>query len=56
LGELAVYRDRDVVIYCATGNRSTVAAKILLDAGFERVYNIRYGIVDWWKNHLPVVR
>ena len=56
MGELAAYRSRDVVIYCATGNRSTVAAKILLDAGFERVYNIRYGIADWWKNRLPVVR
>ncbi len=56
LGELAAFRDRDVVIYCATGNRSTVAAKILLDAGFERVYNIRHGILDWWKNNLPVVR
>ncbi|MGD8367866.1 MAG: rhodanese-like domain-containing protein [Desulfobacterales bacterium] len=56
LTELNDYRNRDVVIYCATGNRSTVAAKILLDAGFERVYNIRYGIVDWWRNHLPIVR
>ena len=55
-GELDQYRNTDVFIYCATGNRSTVAAKILIDNGFTRVYNLRYGIGDWQRNGYPVMR
>lgn len=54
--ELAEFRDRPIVIYCATGNRSTVAAKILIDKGFERIANMRHGIVDWVRKKHPVVR
>ncbi len=54
--EISAYKNQDVLIYCATGNRSTVASKILIDAGFKRIYNLRHGISDWSSNHLPVVR
>jgi len=54
--ELAKYRDENILLYCATGNRSTVAAKILIDNGFTRIYNLRYGIVDWTKRGKPIVR
>ena len=33
--EIAGHAQRPVLIYCATGNRSTVAAKILIDRGFS---------------------
>jgi rhodanese-related sulfurtransferase len=56
VGELSEYRDREILIYCATGNRSTVAAKILLDAGFRQVANMRHGIAGWWRERLPIVR
>ena len=45
--EISDYRNQDVLIYCATGNRSTVASKILIDNGFKRILNLRSGIVDW---------
>ncbi|MCP4132438.1 MAG: rhodanese-like domain-containing protein [bacterium] len=48
------YKERDIVIYCATGNRSTVASKILIDAGFKKIYNVRYGIVEWMRAGNPV--
>jgi rhodanese-related sulfurtransferase len=51
-----VPRDRPVLVYCRSGNRSTVAAKMLLDAGFEQVYNIRRGIREWNSEGLPTVR
>jgi rhodanese-related sulfurtransferase len=54
--ELSGERGRPVLIYCATGNRSTVAARILLEAGFDQVVNMRDGIAGWWRNRLPVVR
>jgi rhodanese-related sulfurtransferase len=56
IGELAPYRNRDILVYCATGNRSTVAAKILIDQGFTRIANMRHGIVDWHQRKYPVVR
>jgi len=56
LKELAPYKDERILIYCATGNRSTVASKILIDNGFKRIFNMRRGIVDWSKKKLPLMR
>jgi len=53
---LAKYRNREILLYCATGNRSTVAAKILIDNGFKKIYNMRYGIAEWQSSGLPVKR
>jgi len=53
VGELDTYREREILVYCATGNRSTVASKILIDHGYENVFNLRHGIVDWWHRKLP---
>ena len=33
--ELGSHKDREILIYCATGNRSTVASKILIDNGLR---------------------
>jgi len=52
--EIADHQNQDVLIYCATGNRSTVAAKILIDSGFRRIVNMRHGIVDWARQGYPV--
>ena len=46
-GEVEIYKNQPILIYCATGNRSTTAAKILLDQGFKNVMNLRMGIVGW---------
>ena len=54
--EIAGYKEKDVLIYCATGNRSTVAAKILIDNGFKRIFNLRHGISGWEREKLPVVQ
>ncbi len=54
--DLLQYKDEDVFIYCATGNRSTVAAKILIDNGFTRIHNLRYGIFDWARKGYPVTQ
>lgn len=56
IGELAEYKERPVFVYCRSGNRSTVAAKLLVDAGHREVVNLRRGIVDWQRQELPVVR
>ena len=53
---LSAHREREILIYCATGNRSTVASKILMDGGFKQIANLRHGIVDWHRRNYPVVR
>lgn len=53
VGELSTRKHEDIFIYCATGNRSTVASKILADQGFKRIYNLRYGIYDWARKGFP---
>lgn len=54
--ELIDYKDENILIYCATGNRSTVAAKILIDNGFTRIYNMRSGVYIWAKEGNPIVK
>jgi rhodanese-related sulfurtransferase len=56
LKELAAYKDREILIYCATGYRSTVASKILIDNDFKQIANMRHGIYDWVKKNFPVKR
>ena len=56
MDELIAFRDDPILIYCATGNRSTVAAKLLIDKGFTRIFNLRHGIGEWIKNKYPVVK
>jgi len=54
--KLESHKDQDIFIYCATGNRSTVASRILIKSGFKKIYNLRYGISDWAKRGYPVVQ
>jgi rhodanese-related sulfurtransferase len=54
--ELGTHKDREILIYCATGNRSTVASKILIDSGFKHIVNMRGGIYDWHKKNYPIAR
>ena len=55
LSQLEEYKDRDVLIYCASGNRSTVASRLLIENGFRKIYNLRHGFNDWTKRGYPVV-
>jgi rhodanese-related sulfurtransferase len=45
--EAALPRDANVVIYCANGNRSALAAITLRDMGYERVSSMSAGINGW---------
>jgi adenylyltransferase/sulfurtransferase len=40
-------RDRELVLYCRSGRRSEWAARILLENGYERVYNLKGGVLGW---------
>lgn len=49
-------RERPVVLYCATGGRSAMAALTLQMMGFTRVYSLAGGFMKWQDEGLPVVR
>jgi adenylyltransferase/sulfurtransferase len=44
-GDIA--RDREIVLYCHHGQRSLTAARRLIAAGFDRVWNLSGGIARW---------
>jgi adenylyltransferase/sulfurtransferase len=47
---------RDLVLYCHHGTRSMAAATRLVQAGFQRVYNLRGGIDRWRRDVDPSMR
>ncbi len=49
-------REKPVVLYCATGGRSAMAAVTLQMMGFKDVYNLAGGIMKWQEAGCPVVR
>jgi len=49
-------KDKELYIYCRSGNRSGKAAKRLKDQGFTKVYDLQGGILNWNRNKLKVVK
>ena len=48
-------KDKIYLVYCRSGNRSARACEIMSEFGFERCYNLKYGIIGWKNNNKPVV-
>jgi rhodanese-related sulfurtransferase len=49
-------RDRPLLVYCAGGYRSSIAASLLERHGFDNVAEIAGGFAAWESAHLPVAR
>ena len=47
-------KSEPVYVICETGGRSAQAAKLLKDAGFPNVLNVRGGTVAWKAADLPI--
>ena len=43
----SVSKDTVIILYCASGMRSSNAAKALVDLGFTNVYNLDGGLINW---------
>jgi rhodanese-related sulfurtransferase len=48
-------KDKKILVYCNTGIRSAIASRILVNNGFNLIYNMLGGIDDWIKAGYPVV-
>src|SRR3954451_15327966 len=47
IDEIQDLKDKEVIIYCRSGNRSQVAAHILDQLGFKNTVNVSGGMLDW---------
>ncbi len=56
IDELDQYKERPVFVYCRSGNRSTVASRMLTARGFDQVINLRHGVNDWRQSGYELVK
>lgn len=54
LHEIEKFKDRPVIVCCASGNRSANACKQLQKAGFSQVFNLAGGVTAWGEANLPL--
>ena len=40
-------KDKEVIVYCRSGNRSQIAGLVMQSAGFTNVINLAGGMLDW---------
>lgn len=45
--DLEEYKDKKVVVYCRSGHRSITACNLLSMSGFNNLYNLEKGIIDY---------
>jgi rhodanese-related sulfurtransferase len=45
-------KDKEILIYCATGNRSALAGQIMQDLGYTQISSLVGGYVGWKRDSL----
>ncbi len=51
--ELNKYRDKPIIAFCRSGNRSNEASNLLNKNQFEKVYHMKGGLLEWENANLP---
>ncbi len=54
ISELNKLKDKPILVYCRSGNRSGSACKQLTNEGFSDVSNLAGGIMSWESANLPI--
>lgn len=49
-------KNKEVYLYCKSGNRSGKASKKLKDSGFLKIYDMNGGILEWNQKNLETVK
>jgi phage shock protein E len=55
VAELDGARERDIVVYCRTGNRTAQALEVLGKAGFKRLFHLKGDYTRWSEEKRPVI-
>ncbi len=53
--ELAASRDKKVILVCLGGERSAMAADVMMDMGYTDVHNLKTGLRGWNDSDYPLV-
>ena len=56
MSELERYRDKNVLLCCASGSACGGASNQLKKNGFSKVFALRGGVAAWQQDNLPLVR
>ena len=56
MAELEKYKTRPIVLVCKMGQQASVAGKQLKAAGYEEVYKMSGGMMEWGNLQLPTVK
>ncbi|MFH1043780.1 MAG: rhodanese-like domain-containing protein [Pseudomonadota bacterium] len=54
IGDVEKFKDKPVIVVCASGNRSSAAAAVLRKHGFSNVFNLSGGFAAWQQAGLPL--
>ncbi len=54
LNTLEKYKNKDLLLVCQSGTRSVPACKTLINAGFEKVFNLDGGMQAWEDHKFPI--
>lgn len=47
INTISIEKDKNIIVYCATGIRSNEAAKNLASLGYTNVYDLDGGLINW---------
>ncbi len=53
LTDAGIKKDDEIVVYCRSGARSKVAAKMMRDLGYSNVWELNSGIIHWLEDGFP---
>lgn len=56
LGKIEQYKEKPVIVVCASGVNSSASADLLSKQGFTQVYTLKDGIAAWRAANLPLVK
>ena len=49
-------KSKPIFLYCRSGNRTSSASKKIADLGFEQVYDLQGGILNWQRNNQQIAK
>ena len=54
LSRLDKHKEKPIIVSCRSGNQSQLACRQLRKAGFDKVFNLRGGVMAWQGANLPL--
>ena len=56
LKKIEKYKEKPVIVSCRTGQQSHNACSLLAKKGFQKLYNLKGGVLAWQSANLPLTK